>query len=845
MPIATEVDRPTQSPAASAPVSPPPIPAAGEGWTTLIDFFEEIAQFPGEFVIHDDGYRSWTYSYRDVARAARTFAARLRNAGLEKGQKVVIWSESRAEWLVALWGCLLEGVIVVPIDFRSSDEFVLRIAGIVQACRILIGDEVQGSRLRQDGRVWRLSEIEWSGVEETAHAQISRDDIAEIVFTSGATGEPKGVILTHRNVLASMPTTYAALKKYRKYLRPFFPVRVLNLLPLSHMFGQALATILPPMVPASVVFMRSNTPNDVIAQIHSRRACALIAVPKMLESLKQYLLHQQPTLAAPQDRNAHWLLRWWKYRKIHRMFGLKFWCFVMGGAPLEPALEEFWTRLGFIVIQGYGLTETAPIVTFSEPLDSVPGTVGRPIAGMEVKIAPDGEIVLRGEGVTPGYFSAEKQTAEAFHGGWFHTGDLGEFDPEGHLTILGRKKEMIVTPEGLKVFPEDVERVLNARRGVRDSAVVGPEHVHAVLLLDPAADKNVIVREANLRLEPHQRIQRVSIWPGESLPRTTSTQKLKRAEIQNWVALGAAPRIEATPELSIPKLLEKYAPGRAITPDATLDELGLSSLDRVELLVDLEAQLGRPVEESLLTGDRKISELAAQPPAPEHPAFPVWSRKLPYRMLRRIVLPGAILPLTKFFARIEVRGLENLPATAAPVLFASNHQSNLDTPVILACLPGRFRYRVSVAMWKEYFDAHFYPAQHSLRDWLLNSLLYYSIAEVFNAFPLPQSQPGTRQSLRYMGELVSGGQSLLIFPEGERTERGEVKSFQPGIGMMAARLRLPVVPIRVSGLEQVLHRGEALPHHGPVHVSFGSSILLKGDDYAGMASQIREAILKL
>jgi long-chain acyl-CoA synthetase len=218
---------------------------------------------------------------------------------------------------------------------------------------------------------------------------------------------------------------------------------------------------------------------------------------------------------------------------------------------------------------------------------------------------------------------------------------------------------------------------------------------------------------------------------------------------------------------------------------------------------------------------------------------------MPYRMLRRVVLPAAILPLTKVVARIEVRGLENLASSNAPLLFASNHQSNLDTPVILACLPRRFRYRLSVAMWKEYFDAHFHPAQYPRWDQLWNSLLYYAIAAVFDAFPLPQSHPGARQSLRYTGELVSRGQSLLIFPEGERTESGEVKDFQPGVGMMGARLRLPVVPVRVQGVERLLHRGQALPHRGPVQVSFGRPISLKGDDYPAMAAQIRDAILKL
>src|SRR6185436_9580688 len=189
--------------------------------------------------------------------------------------------------------------------------------------------------------------------------------------------------------------------------------------------------------------------------------------------------------------------RWWRYRRIHRAFGLKFWAFIVGAAPLDPSLEQFWSELGFAVIQGYGLTETAPIVTLNHPFGTRKGSVGKAIAGVEVKIAPDGEILVRGENVTKGYFDAVGETERAFEDGWFHTGDVGELAADGQLYIRGRKKEMIVTPEGLNVFHEDVERVLNQIAGVRDSAVVGAtlgteERVHAVVVLDPGLGEGAL-----------------------------------------------------------------------------------------------------------------------------------------------------------------------------------------------------------------------------------------------------------------------------------------------------------------------------------------------------------------
>ena len=169
----------------------------------------------------------------------------------------------------------------------------------------------------------------------------------------------------------------------------------------------------------------------------------------------------------------HVAVRWWRYRRIHKMFGFKFWAFVVGAAPLDPELEEFWSSLGFLVIQGYGLTETAPIVTLNHPFHSRQGSVGTPIGGVEVKIADDGEILVRGENVTGGYYNAPDETAAVFQDGWFHTGDIGAVDDTGRLSVRGRKKEVIVTPEGLNVFPEDVERAVGAVDGVRDVAVVG------------------------------------------------------------------------------------------------------------------------------------------------------------------------------------------------------------------------------------------------------------------------------------------------------------------------------------------------------------------------------------
>jgi long-chain acyl-CoA synthetase len=839
---------------------------------TLIDFFSDLRSNDGDFLVYDDGYRTWSLTYGDVADAAHAFAGRLRNSGVKKGQSIAIWSENRPEWIVALWGCLLEGVVLVPIDYRTSASFVLRVADIVDARAVLVGEVVDGSELGAARAIWPLNALRSEAKARAAGPapnveiqDLTPDDTAEIIFTSGATADPKGVIITHRNILANIIPIEKEVAKYRHWAKPFSPIRFLNLLPLSHMFGQAMATFVPPMLSGLVVFTRSYSPEDVVRQIRERRVSVLVCVPKILEVLKDHVVRAVPEAADPLQQKMHWAARWWRYRRIHRMFGFKFWAIIVGAAPLDPELEAFWGRLGFVVVQGYGLTETAPIVTLNHPFHAVRGAVGKPIAGVEIRIAEDGEILVRGENVTRGYFNAPDETRTAFRDGWFHTGDIGEIDDKGQLHIRGRKKEMIVTPEGLNVFPEDVERALNAQPGVRESAVVGAstggaasERVHAVLVLEPGTDVDDVVRRANAELGDHQKVRGTAIWPGSELPRTEGTRKLKRRELKQWLS---GEQVRHRPEgagtgRSVISVLERFAPGRTLTSATTIDELGLSSLERVEVMMALEEAFQVTMDEARFAAATTVADLEALTKplesaggpvvaATEPIDFPSWNRSLAARSLRRASLPTWILPLGRVFTRLDVQGLSHLADIRGPVVFAANHQSHLDTPVILEALPPRWRYRVAPAMAKEFFKAHFYPEQFNTSAYLKNSTNYYLASLFFNAFPLPQRESGTRQTLRYIGDLTSSGYSILIYPEGRRTANGEIGRFLPGVAMIAARLDLPVVPVRLDGLDRVLHHSWKFPRRGPVRVSFGAPMSLKGNDYAALASEVESAVRAL
>ena len=244
----------------------------------------------------------------------------------------------------------------------------------------------------------------WDADGPIPEVPVDRDDVAQIVFTSGATAEPKGVVIRHRNILANVVPVAREIDKYKKYARPFQPIRFLNLLPLSHLFGQSMATNIPPLIDGTVVFMRSFNPHDIVRRVREWKISVIVCVPKILDVLKEHALRIDPAAANPPP-GLSIPARWWRYRRIHRGFGMKFWAFIVGAAPLGSSLEDFWKRLGFVVIQGYGLTETAPIVTLNHPFKTNTGSVGTAIGGVEIKIADDGEILVRGENVSTGYFN--------------------------------------------------------------------------------------------------------------------------------------------------------------------------------------------------------------------------------------------------------------------------------------------------------------------------------------------------------------------------------------------------------------------------------------------------------
>jgi long-chain acyl-CoA synthetase len=746
-------------------------------------------------------YRARVYSYNQTLERARACAAWLRDQGLQ-GERVILWAAPSAGWAIAFYGCVLAGVVVVPIDAGFSVEFVARVKEKTGA-RLTITDEMFPS-------------LEGLPSAPQFHpAPATRDDLAEIVFTSGTTAEPRGVMITHGNLLANLEPVEREIARYRWMAWPFSPLRFVNLIPLSHLFGQVMGLFIPQLLGGTVIFPESQAPAFIAATIRQRRASVMVSVPQQLEALGVWARGRAGAIVdrAGQSPHSKWevFARWWRHRDLHRALGWKMWAIIVGGAPLPPAVGKLWGEMGYAVIQGYGLTETAPAIAITHPFrQSDAGSVGIRLAGVETRVADDGEILVRGPNVSPGYFG-EAPKSDA---GWLHTGDLGRFDADGNLFLLGRKKDVIVTANGLNVYPADVERVLEAQPEIAEAAVVGKETagratVHAVVVTRGAVPSlSEVIARVNAALEPHQRIQGLSAWPETALPRTVSTKKLQRAAIAKWVNGESAQAPTASVDNWRRFFIERGVSLDRLTPSARLEEdLGLSSLDRVELLTMLETESQSSLGEAGQMLQAKLTPDSSR----DEPEIrePDWPRSRPSQVLRVIFRPLILFPLLRWYVKVEVSGLENLNGLSGPVLFVANHTSFMDVPVILRALPSRWRAALTPAMSPDHFA----------KPWQLNLTRL-----CFNGFLLAPDAGAVQGALRHAGKLVESGYSLLVFPEGRLTPDGAIHAFRPGAAVMAERLGLPVVPIRVDGLYEIWSVHRYKPGKGSVRVTIGAPL---------------------
>ncbi|MGB9232818.1 MAG: AMP-binding protein [Terriglobales bacterium] len=838
----------------------------------------------GPAYVFPRGYRRERWSYERVASVAWQFAHELAARDIAKGDAVLLWSPNCAEWVAGFLACAASGVIAVPVDDASSPEFAHRISAQVRTRLVLCARERAPlfPGLTTVDPADLPAAVAHHAAERFSPADIQPSDPLEIVFTSGTTAEPKGVVLTHANVAGNLAPLAAEIEKYLKYERFVHPLRFLNLLPLSHVFGQFLGIFLPPLLGATVVFESNFNPAEIVSTIRRERISVLVAVPRLIDSLKQKI---ERDFAADRDpagggddrhRNGsgsggafsaryaeatsqHFLCRWWTFRDIRRRFGWKFWAIISGGAALERETEEFWHRLGYAVVQGYGLTETTSLISLNHPFHTSRGSIGKVLPGREVKLADDGEIMVRGSGVASGYWNGRELAPVVGEEGWYGTGDLGELDAEGNLFFRGRKKEVIVTPGGMNVYPQDLEAALRAQPSVRECLVVGIERGGnaepcAILILrEPTADAKAVVGSANESLAEYQRMRAWFVWPDEDFPRT-STGKPRSNVIRDAVLDGMGEREGENNRESIARPLSELmmrVTGRAapqLAPDADLEnDLGLSSLERVELLGALEDRYQVDLSETKFSSVATVADLdkllRCERAGRREFHYPRWTLRRPATWLRFAAHYFLVRPAVYLLGWPRVMGRENLCGVKGPVLVVSNHIADVDVGFIQTVLPARIRHRLATATGGEALEALRSPDAARGRFLRLYDRLQWTLGVMLlNLFPLPR-EAGFRKSFAYAGEAVDLGYSLLVFPEGRHTEDGKVHPFRTGIGLLADNLSVPILPMRIDGLFEVKKAGKKFAPPGRIVVHIGKPLRFEpGRDPAIIARDLQRAV---
>ena len=543
----------------------------GRNVTTLIDLFDAAAarfdNRPALGLRRDDGSTFW-WSYRELDRRTRLAAWRLKALGLEPGSRLLTWSPSTPELAAAYFGAMRARLVLVPLDLRMSPEAVMGIVAAAEPKHLILGT----GRDAPDPRDAKLEHFPTTTVEALAaepdasfpadwEALLASDpapdpaEIFELIFTSGTTGTPKGVMLAHENVAASIATFHRII--------PPLDHRLVSLLPLSHLLEQAVGLFYALSVGAEILYVRSRNPRVIFEALAEHRVTSMVVVPQVLDLFWSAIEREVEKSGRTRAfdllrriaRRLPAALRRLLFRSVHRRLGGSFRIFLSSGAFLPPALLMAWEDLGVTVLQGYGSTETGTgACTTLE--DHGPGTVGRPPEGIEMRLAADGEVQFRGPTLFKGYWRRPDLTAEAYTlDGWYKTGDIGRLDDAGRLVLSGRKKDIIVLPNGFNVYPEDLENALRIA-GIRDSVCLEtrPGRIEAIVLApadeDPAATRDRIeaaVKAANATLGPSQRMADWRLWPEEDFPRT-HTLKVKRDMVRRWAAVEAPlPTAEGAP----------------------------------------------------------------------------------------------------------------------------------------------------------------------------------------------------------------------------------------------------------------------------------------------------------
>ncbi|ACN98387.1 long-chain-fatty-acid CoA ligase [Sulfurihydrogenibium azorense Az-Fu1] len=795
-------------------------------------------------------YAGEKISYHQLLHHIDVFSSLLE---VSKEDKVAIFSENRPEWIYTFFAVWKKAAVNVPIDFMSNQEELLY---ILQDCKPKVIFTSKNNKekvisikekLDYDIQVFVFEELDFKSKGESKEVEKDLEDVAVILYTSGTTGNPKGVMLTYKNILSNVRAVEKVGIASEKD-------STLALLPFHHSYPLVVSMIIPLNLQATIVFLDKLTPEDILEKLKTYKVSILIAVPRVYSLFHRRIFQEinkssltKTVFKVVKTINYQPLSRL-IFKKVHQVFGGNIKYFVSGGSKLDLEVAKDLWALGFKVVEGYGLTETSPIVSFNPPDKIKLGSVGKPIEGVEVKIL-DGEILVKGDNVFKGYYNKPLETQSSFKDGYFMTGDLGYLDDEGYLYITGRKKEIIVLPNGKNINPEEIENhILKMSDIVKEVAVIEKDNsLFAIIYPDFEAVKKKgivnleetikwnVIDKYNLTQPPYKRIGGFKIV-NQELPKTR-LGKIRRFMLKDFLEKSQEkPRQIKEPDSQVYQILKDYLKSYTnlpVYPDSHIEiDLALDSLGKVELLTFIETTFGVSITEKDLAQNPTVESLykLIEEIKTKIETQTVNLKEILNQESTAEIKEGFIIylkPILKTFFKIynnlQVEGLENIKEK--PVIFAPNHQSYLDGFLLIASLPNDI-------LKDTYFLAE---------ETYFNSAFRRFIAKNFNVIPVNINK-NLKDSLIKSAAVIKSGKNLVIFPEGARTRDGSLLPFKKGFAILSKELNIPVIPTVISGAFESYPINAKIPKPYPIKVKFLEAVYPDNLSYDEITDLVKNKI---
>ncbi len=855
----------------------------------------------------DDHYT--TINYHELKNQTINLAFFLSKNNIKKGDCVAIIMENDPSWIIAFFSLMKLGATVAPLNHQLESEEIEAFLKHCQA-QFIITSLNSYTRLKKIASLLNITifpldfeevikKIDISS-NSLPSIEIETDSLASIVYTSGTTSTPKGVMLTHKNFLANI----SSLKKLHLINEKDC---LIALLPFYHTYSFMVTMLLPLLTGAKISFPLYYDIQEIMDCMEKTKTTILVGIPRFFELLhrriskninqlfllKRLLLKLLLNLSFPLRKYIKLNISKLIMGELHKRLGRYLRFMVSGGAKLNEKIAWDFYKWGFTILEGYGLTETSPVVSFNTPQSNKIGSVGKTISGVEVKIInsdenKEGEILIKGNNVTKGYYKEEKYTKEVIKDGWLYTGDIGYLDKDGFLYIKGRKKELIVLSSGKKINPDDLEAHylkspyieeiciflsqdnLSKEKEILTAAILPNYHHFRTHHIQQVKDKiRFEIENISRSLPSYKRIKKYVII-GEKLPRTP-LGKIKRYEVNQKYSLVYTP--EKTPHL-IPqdkyllnsplcqKALEylKKELNHPVNLDDHLElDLGLDSLEQIELLLGFQKVTGIRINDEDALGIftvrdalKKLHILSLEKKTTPTTPSTKWQEILsqyPHSITKLISIKQNLIiksvnfiigiflnMIIRIFFLLEVKNKKNLPLNG-PYIIAPNHTSYLDGFIIATALWPQIINNVYFLGYSGYF-------QHPLIAWTVKLFRFVSIDPILHLV----------ESMQACAYILKNSKILCMFPEGVRSSDGKIKQFKKGIGILAKELKVPIVPVYIKGTFSAWPRYRLLPKPAKIKIIFGKKItpeelLLEKeetiDEYETIINNLRNKILDL